>query len=145
MSDAEEWTISRLAHRYAQALDWNRPEALRAIFTDDAVIEGALNDYRGIEQILLIPAVLRSRYRSTVHSVHNQSVELEGKQASGETYCIAHHLRAAAAGGFEVYDVAVRYQERYAKRDGVWRFTRRTLIVDWTETRPVEIPAPRRG
>jgi hypothetical protein len=32
-----------------------------------------------------------------------------------------------------------RYLDHYEKRDGVWRFLRRTLVLDWIEERSVSL------
>lgn len=37
---------------------------------------------------------------------------------------------------------AIRYLETFVKRDGVWLFSERKLMVDWTETRPSRLADP---
>ena len=32
---------------------------------------------------------------------------------------------------------AIRYLDTFVKQDGVWFFSQRKLMVDWTETRPL--------
>jgi hypothetical protein len=34
-----------------------------------------------------------------------------------------------------------RYQEVFRRERGTWRFARRTIVIDWTETRDVQVPA----
>ena len=36
------------------------------------------------------------------------------------------------------YVMAIRYQDRFVRTDGGWRFRERVLATDWTEDRPVE-------
>lgn len=126
----------RLAELYAQAADSNRPELLDAIMTDDAVIEGAEFRMEGIAEIRRIPAMLKEFYLRTRHLVHNQTVVVEGEQASGETYSTASHL---LKDGAQVLVWHMRYQDVFHKHGGQWRFAKRTLLIDWTETRAVAV------
>jgi hypothetical protein len=70
--------------------------------------------------------------------VSNQLVIIEGDRARGETYCIADHL-SAGEGGRTILTWAIRYQDRWRRDLGQWRFERRLLILDWTETRPLAV------
>ena len=43
------------------------------------------------------------RYEHTFHQIGQQTVVLDGDRASGETYCLAHHVEVAADGSPEPY------------------------------------------
>jgi SnoaL-like domain len=60
---------------------------------------------------------------------------LDGDQATGESYTIAHHL-FAADGERNIMIASLRYLDTFAKIDGAWYFAERDLILDWSETRP---------
>ena len=63
-------------------------------------------------------------------------------EATGEVYCVAHHLTPDAHGGTN-YVMYIRYEDTYRPdADGVWKFAQRRLRVDWTETRAAN-PPPR--
>lgn len=124
----------QLADLYAQAADSNRPELLEASMTDDAVIEGPDFKMTGIVEIRQIPSMLKNFYAQTRHLVHNQTVEINGEQAIGETYCTASHLLKDRA---QVLVWHMRYLDTFCKRGDQWRFSRRTIVIDWTETRAV--------
>ena len=90
----------------------------------------------GVEQIL---RGLRSveRYRATFHAVHNQTLDIAGDEATGETYCVANHL-LEREGQPRKLDWGIRYQDRYRRgADGAWRLARRELIVDWEQESPL--------
>ncbi len=54
--------------------------------------------------------------------------------AKGESYCIAHHL--TFDGEKRTLMVAsIRYLDTFSKKNGVWLFAERKLMVDWTDTR----------
>jgi hypothetical protein len=75
-------------------------------------------------------------YQATMHFNGQSTVELDGDRATGESYCIAHHLYEAD--GQRTMMVAyIRYLDQFARQpDGSWLFAERKLMVDWTETRP---------
>jgi hypothetical protein len=71
----------------------------------------------------------RERFVSTTHFLGNELVAVEGDQATSETYVLAV-LRFARDG--ELFDITGigRYLDRWERRDGVWRITERTTVVD---------------
>lgn len=131
--------LRQLAELYAQAADSNRPELLDLIMTNDAVIEGPDFRMSGIAEIRGIPAMLKQYYVRTRHLVHNQTVEINGDQAAGETYGTASHLLHEMETGAQVLVWHMRYQDQFQKQGEQWRFSRRTLLIDWTETRAVTV------
>ena len=136
-----EAELRRLANLYARAMDRNEPALLDDILTDDIVLEGPGFRIDGLAASRNNPALLKQMYLMTQHVVHNQTVDVSGDEAAGETYCTASHvLRPASEGeGHAALVWAIRYQDRFRRVDGSWRFSGRTLIVDWSETRPVTL------
>jgi hypothetical protein len=139
----DEWELRRLVLRYAQAMDRKEPEVLAQIFTDDAEIESLFRAQRGIGEILGIPDMLKSMYASTMHTVHNQTVTVTGDTAEGETYCVAYHLKHPKDGKHMRFDYGIKYQDKYRRVDGAWRFSRRYLQIEWTQLSEVQVPAPK--
>ena len=76
-----------------------------------------------------------NRYQATMHFNGQSTITLDGDQATGESYCIAHHL-FTEAGERKLMVAWLRYGDTFAKLDGAWLFAQRNLYVDWTETRP---------
>jgi hypothetical protein len=75
-------------------------------------------------------------YDVTTHFNGQSTVVLDGDRATGESYCIAHHLRQVD-GQRTLMIASIRYLDEFAKQaDGSWLFAERRLMVDWTETRP---------
>jgi hypothetical protein len=60
-------------------------------------------------------------------------ISVDGHQATGETYCLAHHLSADA--GRTLIIATVRYLDEFVRGANGWLFAARTVLVDWTETR----------
>jgi ketosteroid isomerase-like protein len=74
--------------------------------------------------------------QATMHFNGQSTVVLDGDRATGESYCIAHHLYDAD-GQRTLMKAYIRYLDQFARQpDGSWLFAERKLMVDWTETRP---------
>ena len=77
-----------------------------------------------------------NRYAATMHFNGQSTVDLDGDRASGESYCLAHHLSVSQDGQRTLMIASIRYLDRFAKRDGQWLFAERRLMVNWIDTRP---------
>lgn len=132
--------LSRLIGAYATAVDGRDLEALRVLFFPDAVLtvrwgEGEPQVFRGHEGLAgVIEAV--SPFELTLHEVSSPVFEVGpgGKEATGESVCIAHQVRDG--GDLVLYG---RYSDTYRRSDGEWRFATRELRVLWTEKRSVRL------
>jgi SnoaL-like domain len=76
-----------------------------------------------------------NQYVATMHFVGQSTIfTLTGDRATGEAYCIAHHL--TVDGEKRRMMVAyLRYRDTFTKIDGAWLFAERLLYVDWLEQR----------
>jgi uncharacterized protein (TIGR02246 family) len=131
---ADEQALLHLANRYAQAVDHRDAEALVSAFTEDGIIERPGSVWQGHEKLRGIIARLNTLYGSTFHTVRNQTAVIDGDTAQAETYCVAMHILNSTDGERMRMDMGIRYQDSFVRQDGVWRFARRELIVDWVET-----------
>lgn len=140
MSDIEirglldEAALRRTAELYAQGADRRDKVTWAAVTTQDCVIEAPGIILRGQREIVAALDIMAQLYVATQHRVHNQIVTLEGDRAHGETYSVAEHL-SVGEGGRTLLTWAIRYQDRWRREAGQWRFEHRFLILDWTETR----------
>src|SRR5205085_1755055 len=75
-----------------------------------------------------------NRYEATMHFNGQSTVILKGDRATGESYCIAHHL-FTEDGERKLMVAWIRYRDAFVKADDGWLFAERNLYVDWTETR----------
>jgi uncharacterized protein (TIGR02246 family) len=136
----DERALLQLAYRYARAVDRRQPDELAALFTlDGLILRAGMPPWQGREAIRGIPARLERLFQSTLHAVHNQIVTVRGDEARGETYSVAYHLGHPKEGKQVRLDWGIRYQDSFTRVDGSWLFSRRELIIDWTET--TELPA----
>jgi hypothetical protein len=144
LASADHAELHALAVRYANAVDRRDAELFLSVFTPDAALlifdpsdsEQPTGERRGREQLAKVPELIK-RYSSTYHLVGNATYEVVGDKARGEVYCIAHHLSRRDEGDSD-YVMFIRYVDAYRRLPGErWLIAERRLLVDWTETRPV--------
>ena len=118
-----------------------------ALFLPDAVItihdpseSTEPRELRGAERLARIPDAIQ-RYPKTFHMLGQSTYDIGDGEATGEVYCIAHHLTPGAQHGGTDYVMFIRYEDTYRPdTEGAWKFAHRRLRVDWTETRAVNPP-----
>ena len=82
-----------------------------------------------------------NRYQATMHFNGQTTISLDratgrpGDRATGESYCIAHHL-FTEDGERKLMIAWLRYGDTFVKLDRAWLFAERNLYVGWTETWP---------
>jgi hypothetical protein len=140
---ADRLAIRELFDAYAHCADRRDAKGQMALFTADTSFlvymergsDRPTQELAGRESLAPVFDQLNT-YQATMHFNGQSTVELDGDRATGESYCIAHHLYEAD--GQRTMMVAyIRYLDRFARQpDGAWLFAERKLMVDWTETRP---------
>jgi ketosteroid isomerase-like protein len=139
---AERLAIRELVDAYAQCADRRDADGQKSLFTEDTHFVVYM-DGQGSEptQMLdgregLTPVFDDlNRYQATMHFNGQSTITLGGDRATGESYCIAHHL-FTEDGDRKLMVAWLRYRDTFVKVDGTWLFAERNLYVDWTETRP---------
>jgi SnoaL-like protein len=138
---ADRSAIRELVDAYAFCADTRDAEGQKALFTDDTHFvvymggEGSdpTDELRGREALTPVFDALNA-YEVTMHFNGQSTVALDGEHATGQTYCLAHHV-FSTDGERKLMIAAIRYQDTFAKADETWRFAERRLYVRWTETR----------
>jgi hypothetical protein len=127
------------AETYARGADRRDKAAWRAVLSDDVEIAGPGFAITGLEANLGSIDYLTHAFVATRHIVHDIDAVIEGDSAHGETRSTAEHRLAGKDGPDMLLVWAIRYQDEWRRDGATWRFTRRSLIVDWEELRPVHI------
>lgn len=68
-------------------------------------------------------------FDATHHFIADPYIQLQGNTAKVDTYCIAHHVRADSD-----MVLALRYVDRFERRDSQWLIAKRVCAFDWTYT-----------
>jgi hypothetical protein len=138
---ADRLALRELFDAYAHCADRRDAEGQKALFTDDTVfavyMEGESSEPTYVLEArdTLTPVFEDlNRYEVTTHFNGQSTVTLDGDQATGESYTIAHHVYTED-GNRKIMIASLRYLDGFTKIDGRWYFAERKLILDWSETR----------
>lgn len=129
-------SLSRLVTAYSRAADRRDFALLRSLYHDDAIEQhgdmftGNPDDYIDFVRQAL------AAYETTVHYVVNTSFAVSGDVAEGEVHKINYH-RTPGPQAREII-TGSRSLDRYARRDGEWRFTHRAITLDWARAQVVD-------
>jgi ketosteroid isomerase-like protein len=138
---ADRLAIRELIDAYAHCADRRDAKGQMALFAEGTVFQVFMDSHsleptytlRGRAALAPVFADL-NQYRATTHFNGQSTVRLDGDHATGESYCIAHHLTVDGRKRTMML-ASIRYLDRFVKQDGAWLFAERKLMVDWTETR----------
>jgi hypothetical protein len=139
---ADRLAIRELVEAYAHCADRRDAQGQMALFTVDTYFVVYMNakdpapsqELHSRAELAPVFADL-NRYDATMHFVGQSTIfTLTDDRATGEAYCIAHHL--TVEGDKRRLMVAyLRYDDTFVKEAGVWLFAERLLYVDWIEER----------
>ena len=139
---ADRLAIRELVEAYAHRADRRDAEGQMSLFTADThfvVFMDAKDpkptwELRSRDALAPIFADL-NKYDATTHFVGQSTIlSLTDDKATGEAYCLAHHV-TVAEGKRRLMIASLRYLDTFVKQDGGWLFAERRLYVDWTEER----------
>jgi hypothetical protein len=139
---ADRLAIRELVEAYAHCADRRDAKGQMSLFTENTHFAVYMNakDPTPSQELhsreALAPVFTElNKYDATTHFVGQSTIfTLTADRATGETYCLAHHVMAD--GGKQRLMVAsLRYLDTFVKMDGAWLFAERLLYVDWLEER----------
>ncbi len=140
---ADRLAIRELVDAYAHCADRRDAKGQMALFTEDtrflvfmdATAAEPTQELHGRDSLAPVFDDLNT-YRATTHFNGQSTVAVDGDRASGENYCLAHHISRGEDSERTIMVASIRYLDEFVKLDGKWYFAERRLMVDWTETRP---------
>ena len=139
---ADRLAIRELVEAYAHCADRRDAKGQMALFTPDThfVVYMNAKDPKPTQELhsreALAPVFADlNQYAATMHFVGQSTImTLTGDRATGEAYCLAHHLTIDGSKR-RLMVAALRYYDSFAKIDGAWLFAERLLYVDWIDER----------
>jgi hypothetical protein len=139
---ADRLTIRELIEAYAHCADRRDAKGQMSLFTTDTHFVVYMNakdpkpsqDLHSCEALAPVFAEL-NQYDATTHFLGQSTItSLTNDRATGEAYCLAHHVKVDGAGR-RLMVASLRYLDSFAKIDGAWLFAERLLYVDWLDER----------
>jgi hypothetical protein len=134
--------IRELIEAYAHCADRRDAKAQMALFAADThfVVYMDAKDPKPSQELhsreALAPVFAElNQYQATTHFLGQSTVfTLTANRATGEAYCLAHHV-TVNAGKRRLMLASLRYYDTFVKMDSVWLFAERLLYVDWVDER----------
>jgi SnoaL-like protein len=139
---ADRLAIRELVEAYAHCADRRDANGQMLLFTEGTHFVVYMNakdpapsmDLHSREALAPVFADL-NKYDATTHFVGQSTIfTLSADRATGETYCLAHHV-TVDGGKRRLMLASLRYLDTFVKMDGAWLFAERRLYVDWMEER----------
>jgi ketosteroid isomerase-like protein len=139
---ADRLAIRELVETYAHCADRRDAKGQMSLFTEDThfVVYMNAKDPTPSQELhsrgALAPVFAElNKYDATTHFVGQSTIfTLTGDRATGEAYCLAHHV-TVDGGKRRLMLASLRYLDTFVKMDGAWLFAERLLYVDWLEER----------
>jgi len=139
---ADRLAIRELVEAYAHCADRRDAKGQMALFTEDTHFVVFMNakdpkpstDLHSRDALAPVFADL-NKYDATTHFVGQSTIfTLSADRATGEAYCLAHHVTVDGEKR-RLMIASLRYYDTFVKRDGGWLFAERQLYVDWVDER----------
>jgi hypothetical protein len=139
---ADRLALRELIETYAHCADRRDAKGQLAIFTANARFVVYMNakdptpsqELHSREALAPVFAAL-NQYDTTTHFVGQSTIlTLSDKRATGEAYCLAHHV-TVNGDKRRLMVASIRYHDTFVKTDGSWLFSERLLYVDWVDER----------
>ena len=139
---ADRLAIRELVEAYAHCADRRDPKGQMALFTLNTHFVVYMNakdptpsqELHSREALAPVFADL-NQYAATTHFIGQSTIfTLTGDRATGEAYCLAHHV-TIDGGKRRLMLASLRYLDTFVKMGCAWLFAERLLYVDWLEER----------
>jgi len=139
---ADRLAIRELIEAYAHYADRRDAEGQMSLFTENTRFVVYMNakdptpsmEFHSREALVPVFSDL-NKYDATTHFVGQNTIfTLAGDRATGEAYCLAHHVIVAGAER-RLMVASLRYFDTFVKTKETWLFAERLLYVDWIDER----------
>src|SRR5882757_3972928 len=122
---ADRLALRELFDAYAHCADRRDVKGQQALFTEDtrfvvymdAKSDVPTQELHGRDALAPVFDAL-NQYAATTHFNGQSTVVVDGNNASGECYTIAHHVTVGEDGSRALMIASIRYLDQYAKQDG---------------------------
>jgi hypothetical protein len=130
--------------RYSRTLDWLDTQGQASCFWDDAEIDYGFFEGAGADWVPTVMQVEQASQRRW-HLCSGVLVEIDGDRAKSECYGLTVGTGKAESGELVDTMYGGRYLDELGRRDGEWRISKRSYILDWTHQFPNGLQAASGG
>jgi hypothetical protein len=129
MLDRDE--LHALVTAYCRAVDRADYDTLRQLYHPEATDSHGSFSTGGVENFIAQLAAAEPYVRVSQHNITTTNFVIDGERARGEIYCQVFHTFAGREHDIDVI-IGGRYLDEYTKHEGRWKFSRRTIVADWS-------------
>ena len=133
----DERAIRAVLVRYSRGVDRCDEALIRSVYHADASDDHGDFKGSGFDFAARVIPILRENFETTMHDLGNVAIELDGDTARVETTVVAYHV-TARGDPRRLVTVGARYLDRFERRGGEWKISRRVVVVDWSKTEKIE-------
>lgn len=136
--------LKHLVDYFSILADEKKGHEQEALFTPDATVTsisemtGGVFKAQGRQQIGNAFQNLLDRQEVVYHSNGQQTLDIQGNEATGVAYCTVTMIQKAEDGSRMKTNMLTRYDDHYVKVDGQWYIKDRTSHFVWQEVTPVK-------
>lgn len=123
--------IRNLVLAYCRAIDRKDFDLLGSLYLSGAGDEHGCNPSGTAEEFLAILPGMMTAAKVLQHNITNHAIKVDGDYAEGEAYLAAYHIVDAGNGESYAFLQGARYLDKYARVDGVWKFSHRRVVTDY--------------
>jgi len=124
--------IEEVLIRYARTLDWIDAESHRTVYWPDADIDYGFFKGKAEDFVDVVIEVEKGTQRRWHGSTGIQITLQSTTTASAETYGITASIADRDGNGPKGNLIGGRYLDEFEKRDGEWRISKRTYLLEWS-------------
>jgi ketosteroid isomerase-like protein len=125
--------IDDLLNGYAAAVDAKDWDALRSLFTSDAVLDytGSSGPRGTVDDVLPFLQQGLGYFSVTQHLITNRRITLDGDSAASSAYLFNPMGRPNDQGGLDLLMVGGRYDTRYRRTPDGWAIAEHVATIVW--------------
>lgn len=132
----DQLALKRLVDDFSVLADRKDVAGQMELFTDDATVTSyrsgqAGRPLVGKDSIGTAFANFLDLFDVVYHHNGQQTVEIDGDEATGVAYCLVVLIRQDAEGQSVKRTMGVRYDDRYRRVDGKWLIAERRSYFEW--------------
>jgi ketosteroid isomerase-like protein len=126
----DERDIHDVLVRYCRGVDRCDLDLITSCYHEDAVDDHGTWRARGRDAAAMIVERVRPGPDTAMHFMGNVRIEVEGDTAFAESYLMAYRAFQREGKGYTRVR-ALRFVDRFTRRDGQWRISERVVADDW--------------
>ena len=129
--------IGQVIASHSRGIDRANEETFSDVYHDDGYVDYGFFDGPAAEFAAVVTAGADDT-PGTLHRPSNVWIEVEGDAAKSECYVTVytHAADESSAASGETTFIGGRYLDKHERRDGVWKMTHRTYVMDWNFNQP---------